>query len=77
MAGDPGGELTACEQATALAPESAAAWSRLAHALARGDRVTDAIDAAERALELEPADEDVAALLEGLREREARVLPAA
>ena len=76
LAGDPGGELTACEQATILGPESAAAWSRLAHALARGDRVTDAIAAAERALELEPADEDVASLLEGLREREARVLPA-
>ena len=46
-------------------------------ALVHGDRVTDAINAAERALELEPADEDVASLLEGLREREARVLPAA
>ena len=77
LAGDAGGELTACEQATVLAPESAAAWSRLAHALARGDRVGDAVAAAERALELEPEDEDVVLLLEGLREREARVLPAA
>lgn len=77
LAGDAGGELTACEQATALAPESAAAWSRLAHALARGDRVGDAVTAAERALELEPGDEDVAVLLEDLRERESRVLPAA
>lgn len=77
LAGDAGGELTTCEQATVLAPESAAAWSRLAHALARGDRVGDAVAAAERALELEPEDEDVVLLLEGLREREARVLPAA
>ena len=77
LAGDAGGELTACEQATALAPDSAAAWSRLAHALARGDRVTDAIAAADRALELEPEDEDVAMLLEHLRELEPRVLPAA
>ena len=77
LAGDAGGELTACEQATALGPGSAAAWSRLAHALARGDRVGDAVAAAERALELEPGDEDVVLLLADLRERESRVLPAA
>ncbi len=77
LAGDTGGELTACEQATALDPDSAPAWSRLAHALARGDRVGDAIAAAERALALEPDDEDVSLLLDDLREREARVLPAA
>ena len=50
LAGDVGAELTACEQATVLAPESGAAWSRYAHALARTDRVSDALDACDRAL---------------------------
>lgn len=77
LAGDCGGELAACEQATKLGPETAPAWSRLAHALARGDRLGDAIAAAERALELGPDGEDVALLLEDLRDREARLLPAA
>ena len=40
--GDLGGELSACEQATLIAPESAAAWARYAHALARTDRFSDA-----------------------------------
>jgi len=52
LQGDLGGELTACEQATALAPDSAAAWGRLAHALARTDRLSDCLDACERALAL-------------------------
>jgi tetratricopeptide (TPR) repeat protein len=52
LMGDVGAEVTACEQATALAPESAAAWSRYAHALARTDRVSDCLAACERALEL-------------------------
>jgi tetratricopeptide (TPR) repeat protein len=49
---DVGAEVTACEQATALSPDSAAAWSRYAHALARTDRVSDCLAACERALEL-------------------------
>ncbi len=44
--------MTACEQATVIAPESPAAWARYAHALARTDRVTDCLRACERALEL-------------------------
>ena len=36
--GDVGAEVSACEQATLLAPESAVAGSRYAHALARTDR---------------------------------------
>ena len=40
--------------ATLLAPESAQAWSRYAHALARTDRVSEAIAACERALALAP-----------------------
>ena len=38
LMGDTGAEVSACEQATQVAPDSAAAWSRLAHALARTDR---------------------------------------
>jgi tetratricopeptide (TPR) repeat protein len=52
LTGDIGTEVSACEQATQLAPESAAAWSRLAHALARTDRVGDCLAACERALAL-------------------------
>jgi tetratricopeptide (TPR) repeat protein len=50
LAGDLGAEVTACEQATMLDDGDRTAWSRLAHALARTDRVSDAIAAAEEAL---------------------------
>jgi tetratricopeptide (TPR) repeat protein len=52
LSGDLGAEVTACEQATQLAPESPAAWSRYAHALARTDRVSDCLAACEQALSL-------------------------
>src|SRR3954463_11702964 len=52
LLGDVGAEVTACEQATQLAPDSEAAWARYAHALARTDRVTDCLEACDRALEL-------------------------
>jgi tetratricopeptide (TPR) repeat protein len=52
LMGDLGAEVTACEQATVLAPESANAWARYAHALARTDRVSDCLAACDRALEL-------------------------
>jgi tetratricopeptide (TPR) repeat protein len=58
LAGDLGAEVTACEQATMVAPESPAAWARYAHALARTDRLRDCLAACERALELAD-DEDV------------------
>jgi tetratricopeptide (TPR) repeat protein len=77
LAGDVGGEVTACEQATILAPDSPAAWARLAHALARTDRVSDALEASERALELNGSDAEVAELLERLRAAAPRMLPAA
>jgi len=77
LLGELGGELTACEQATVLEPEFAPAWSRLAHALARSDRVSDAITAAERALMLEPGDIELTELLEQLLEKQPRALPAA
>ncbi len=77
LLGELGGELTACEQATVLEPESAVAWSRLAHALARSDRLSDAVAAAERALVLEPGDIELTELLDQLLDRQPRVLPAA
>jgi tetratricopeptide (TPR) repeat protein len=77
LVGDVGGEVTATEHATQLEPRDAAAWSRHAHALARTDRVSDAIAAAERALDLDPGDDEVAELLERLRDALPRVLPAA
>jgi tetratricopeptide (TPR) repeat protein len=52
LEGDVGAEVSACEQATTLYPESAAAWARFAHALARTDRVSDCLEACERALQL-------------------------
>jgi tetratricopeptide (TPR) repeat protein len=66
LAGDVGGEVSACEQATALAPEDGQAWSRCAHALARTDRVSDCLQACERALEL-GADPEVSQLAERMR----------
>ncbi len=76
LAGDLGAEVTACEQATLLDAESPAAWARLAHALARTDRVSDAIAAAERALRLQD-DDELTELLVRLRDAQPRVLPAA
>jgi tetratricopeptide (TPR) repeat protein len=76
LMGDLGGEISACERATVIDPDSAQAWARYAHALARGERVSECIIACERALEL-GADLEVSALLERVRELEPRVLPAA
>jgi tetratricopeptide (TPR) repeat protein len=75
LSGDIGAEVTACEAATLLAPESPQAWSRYAHALARTDRVSDAIAACEHAMDL-GTDPEVAGLLLALRERVPRTLPA-
>jgi tetratricopeptide (TPR) repeat protein len=77
LTGDVGGEVAATEQAVGLEPDHAAAWSRHAHALARTDRVSEGIAAAERALQLNPDDAEVAELLERLRDALPRVLPAA
>jgi tetratricopeptide (TPR) repeat protein len=57
LAGDVGAEVSACEQATALAPDSPTAWARYAHALARTDRTSECLDACERALALADDDE--------------------
>jgi tetratricopeptide (TPR) repeat protein len=77
LGGDLGGEVTATEQATLLDGENGPAWARHAHALARTDRISDAIAASERALRLAPDDVEVAELLERLHAAQPRVLPAA
>lgn len=72
LLGDLGTEVSACEQATALAPESARAWSRYAHALARTDRLTDCLSACDRALSLleDPEVRDLAEQVRGLTPRQ-------
>src|SRR5215207_9718828 len=52
LEGDTGAEVSACELAVAVAPDSEAAWARLAHALARTDRTAECLAACERALVL-------------------------
>ena len=76
LAGDIGGEVSACEQAVELDGESLPAWVRLAHALARTDRVGECLAACERALELGGGSE-VRDLRERMRNARPRVLPAA
>jgi tetratricopeptide (TPR) repeat protein len=76
LAGDIGGEVSACEQAVELDGESLPAWVRLAHALARTDRIGECVSACERALELGGGSE-VRELLARMRNLEPRVLPAA
>ncbi len=67
--------MSACEQAVGVAPESAAAWSRYAHALARTDRPSDALAACERTLQLFD-DPEVRGLAEQLRAMAPRELAA-
>ncbi len=61
LAGDVGAEVSACEQATLLFPDSEAAWARFAHALARTDRTSECLAACDRALAFGP-DPEVADL---------------
>jgi tetratricopeptide (TPR) repeat protein len=70
LSGDTGAEVSACEQATVLAADSEVAWARLAHALARTDRVTDCLEACDRALALADDPE-----VRDLRETVARLAP--
>jgi tetratricopeptide (TPR) repeat protein len=76
LSGDIGGEVSACEQATGLDPDSLEAWARLAHALARTDRTIECLAACDRALEL-GADAEVGALRDQVLAAAPRVLPAA
>jgi tetratricopeptide (TPR) repeat protein len=73
LAGDVGGEVSAAETATRLDPDSIAAWSRYAHALARTDRIAEGIDACRRALELGD-DREVSQLLSWLQDQQPREL---
>jgi tetratricopeptide (TPR) repeat protein len=66
LAGDLGAEVSACEAATRLAPDSGAAFTRYAFALARTDRTTECIETCERALAL-GSNAEVAELLERVR----------
>ncbi len=66
LAGDVGAEVSAAQAATLIAPDSPAAWSALAHALARTDRPRECIAACERALKL-GSDPEVSELLERVR----------
>ncbi len=66
LAGDIGGEVSASEAATRLDPESPAAWSRYAHALARTDRLGECEQACMRALAL-ANDNEVEQLLASVR----------
>jgi tetratricopeptide (TPR) repeat protein len=52
LEGDTGAEVSACELAVELAPDSEGAWARLAHALARTERTAECLAACERALAL-------------------------
>jgi tetratricopeptide (TPR) repeat protein len=70
LLGDVGAEVSACEQATQLAPESEIAWARYAHALARTDRVTDCLAACDKALALANDPE-----VRDLRDQVARMVP--
>jgi tetratricopeptide (TPR) repeat protein len=70
LMGDIGTEVSACEQATQLFPQSPAVWARYAHALARTDRVTECLEACERALKLADDPE-----VRDLRDQVARMVP--
>jgi len=70
LLGDVGAEVSACEQATQLAPDSEVAWARYAHALARTDRVSDCLEACERALALADDPE-----VRDLRDQVVRMVP--
>jgi tetratricopeptide (TPR) repeat protein len=72
LAGDVGAAVSSAEAATRLDPESVAAWSRYAHALARTDRIAEGIDACRRALALgdDPEVADLLARLENATPRE-------
>src|SRR3954452_18829608 len=75
LVGDLGTEVSACHQATLLDPESAAAWARYAHALARTDRPSECLAACDRALALLD-DPEVRALAEQVRAMVPRELAA-
>jgi len=52
LAGDVGAEVSTAQAATRIAPDSPAAWSTYAHALARTDRLAECTEACRQALAL-------------------------
>jgi tetratricopeptide (TPR) repeat protein len=66
LGGDVGAEVSICEAATRLDPDSPTTWSRYAHALARTDRIRECVEVCKRALKL-GNDPEVADLLERVR----------
>jgi tetratricopeptide (TPR) repeat protein len=73
LAGDVGAEVSAAEAATRLDPESQSAWASYAHALARTDRLSECVEACNRALALGP-NADVADLLDRAQAAQPRSL---
>jgi tetratricopeptide (TPR) repeat protein len=74
LAGDLGAEVSAAHAATLIDPESPAAWSTYAHALARTHRPQECIAACTRALSLGP-DAEVEQLLARAQSLSPRALP--
>jgi Tfp pilus assembly protein PilF len=72
LAGDVGAEVSAAEAATVIDPQSAAAWSTFAHALARTDRISECVEACRRRLELgdDPEIDDLLARIQASAPRE-------
>jgi tetratricopeptide (TPR) repeat protein len=73
LAGDVGAEVSIAEAATEIDPQSAQAWSRYAHALARTDRLAECERACACALAL-AEDPEVEQLLERVRAMSPREL---
>jgi tetratricopeptide (TPR) repeat protein len=74
LAGEVGAEVSAAHAATLMDPESPAAWSTYAHALARTDRIQECIAACRRALAL-GEDREVEQLLARAKSLSPRGLP--
>jgi len=66
LAGDVGAEVSTAQAATLIAPDSPAAWSTYAHALARTDRLAECTEACQQALAL-GEDREVTDLLARVR----------
>ncbi len=75
LAGDVGAEVSSASAATRIDPGSPVAWSALAHALARTDRVQECVAACERALSL-GSDAEVSDLLARVQAARPRELAA-
>jgi tetratricopeptide (TPR) repeat protein len=74
LAGDVGAEVSTAQEATRLDPDSQAAWSTYAHALARTDRLHECVQACDRALALGD-DPEVRDLLERAQRERPRAIP--